>query len=129
MYNIGLPTLIIRTFEVNDGSEEGPRLEVTGRASGLTQLLLTAMKLSTLTTLKMQGEELSLVPAGLNGETHSVFPISAIESTECGYSKSIGWAVLAAIFLLYGLTSGAMTLFLVSLILAGLSFAFFYFSS
>lgn len=70
-----------------------------------------------------------MVSAGLNGEIHTVIPVSAIESTECGYSKSIGWAILGVIFLLTALTSGSMNVFLVGVILAGISFAFYYFSS
>ena len=129
MFKIALPTLVIRKFDLNDGTGDGPRIEIAGRASGLTQWLLTVMKISTLTTFKLQGEELSVVSAGLNGEIHTVIPVSAIESTECGYSKSIGWAILGVIFLLTALTSGSMNVFLVGVILAGISFAFYYFSS
>ena len=129
MIKFGIPTLVLRSFKLNSESRDDPQIEITGRASGLTQWLLTLMKLSTLTTLKLQNDELSVVSAGFNGEIHTVIPVSAIESTECGYSKSIGWAFFAALTLAFGATSGVFSVFLVALILAAAFFAIYYFSS
>ena len=128
MFKFGVPTLIIRKFSISKDAAGGSDIEIIGRASGLTQWLLTLMKISTLTTLKTKGEELSLVSAGLGGEIHTVIPISAIESTECGFSKSIGWVVLGIIALLYGIGSQAMNMFLFSAIIAAICFAVYYMS-
>ena len=129
MFKFGLPTLVLRQFSINEAATSDPAIEITGRASGFTQWLLTAMKLSTLTTFRLQGDELSVVSGGLSGETHTVIPVSAIESTQCGFSKSMGFLIAGAAFLLLGLLSAKLNVLLMSAVVAAVAFALYYFSN
>ncbi len=126
MFKFGLPTLVLKTFTINKDVTSGPLIEIIGRPQGFMSWLLTAMKMSTLTTLKMEGDELSIVSAGLSGEVHTVIPVSAIESTQCGFSKQIAWLFVAALLLVGGATSGETTLFLFFLLLAAIAVAAYY---
>ena len=82
MLQFGVTTLVLRKFEVNKEAVGVPAIEIVGRAGGFVAWLLTAMKLNTLTTFRLQGDELSVVYGSLSGETHTVIPVSAIESTQ-----------------------------------------------
>ena len=127
MFQFAQPTLVVRSFAVNDPSPDQPVVEISGRAAGFTSWLLTLMKLSTITTLTLKGDELSLVSAGFSGEKHSLIPVESIDTTECGYSKPTGWAFIGVILLLYGIGSGVMAQLLLGLVLAAICFAAYYF--
>jgi len=118
MLKFGIPTLVLRQFDINENATEGSTIEITGRATGLISWLLTVMKLSTLTTLRLDADRLSVVTAGLSGEIHTVMPLGAIESTQCGYSKTVAFLAIAIGSLLFGLTTGEMGAFLVFLVIA-----------
>ena len=129
MFKFGVTTLVLRQFSINKDPSDLPALEIVGRAGGLIAWLLTQMKLNTLTTLKLQGEELSVVYGSLSGETHTVIPVSAIESTQCGHSKTLLYLYLGVIVLALGLTTGDMARILISAIIAAVFFAIYYFSN
>ena len=129
MFNFGVTTLVLRQFTINDQGSDGPAIEIVGRASGLIAWLLTAMKLNTLTTLRLHDNELSVVYGSLSGETHTLVPVSAIESTQCGYSKSLIYLYLAIGVVLFGLSSGELIPFLGFLLLGAVFGALYYFSN
>ena len=129
MFNFGVTTLVLTKFSVDREATDTPAIEVAGRASGFMAWLLTQMKLNTLTTLTLQGDEVSLVEGSLSGETHTVIPISAVESTKCGYSKNLLLLYLGIILLLIGLSSGEFAPFLGLAIVAAVFFALYYFSN
>ena len=129
MLQFGVTTLVLRKFEVNKEAVGVPAIEIVGRAGGFVAWLLTAMKLNTLTTFRLQGDELSVVYGSLSGETHTVIPVSAIESTQCGYSKSLAYLYLGIISVLSGLYSGELVPFLGLAILGRIFFALYYFSN
>jgi hypothetical protein len=98
---------------------------VNSSAKGVMQWVLTAMKLS---TLRLDGDELSIVSGGLKGETHTVIPVSAIESTECGFKKEISYLFVAAGFLIWGIATMKFAPFLLNTLFAVALLAFYYFS-
>ena len=118
MFNFRVTTLVLRKFSINRESADEPAIEIVGRASGLMPWILTKMNLNTLTTLKLKGEELSVVYGSVSGETHTVIPVSAIESTQCGYSKTLAYLYLAFIALIYGLILRDASLFFALALLA-----------
>ena len=128
MFKFGMPTLVIRKFNVNESGSDGRYLEIVGRASGLISWLLTLMKLDTLTTLYLEADRLFVKTSSLSGETHTVMPLGAIESTQCGFSKSMIWITLAVIIVLGGLSSGEGGVFFFSLVIGAIFFAIYFLS-
>lgn len=128
MFNFGMPTLVIRKFNVHENGSNGKYLEIIGRASGLISWILTLMKLDTLTTLYLETDRLFVKTSSLSGETHTVMPLGAIESTQCGFSKSMIWLALAVIVVLGGMSSGEGGEFIVSLIIGAIFFVMYFLS-
>ena len=52
MFKFGMPTLVVRKFNIDENGSDGKYIELSGRPSGLLSWLLTLMKLDTVTTLK-----------------------------------------------------------------------------
>jgi len=129
MFRFGVTTLVLRKFEINKDGADKPAIEIVGRASGIIAWILTSMKLNTLTTLRLQGNELVVVYGSLSGETHTVIPVSAIESTQCGYSKTLAYLYLGIIALVFGLTTGELLPFLGLAVISGILMALYYFSN
>ncbi len=128
MLSFGIPTLVLRQFDINEEATDSPALEIEGRAVGFISWLLTVMKMSTLTTLRLESDRLSVVSASLSGEIHTVIPIGAIESTQCGYSKAISFLAVAFIVLILGLSTGELGGFLIALLVAAVFGAAYFFS-
>lgn len=128
MFKFGMPTLVVRKFSVEENGSDGKFLEIIGRASGLISWILTVLKLDTLTTLQLEADRLSVKTSNLSGEVHTVMPLGAIESTQCGFSKSMIWITLAVVVIVGGLSSGGGWVFIGSLIV-GATFLLIYFSS
>jgi len=129
MFKFGVTTLVLRKFEINKDATDKPAIEIVGRSSGIIAWILTAMKLNTLTTLRLQGNELSIVYGSLSGETHTIIPVSAIESTQCGYSKTLAYLYLGIISILYGLGTGELVPLLGLAVIGGILLAAYYFSN
>jgi len=129
MFNFRVTTLVLTQFSIDKDASDSSAIEIVGRPSGFTAWLLAQMKLDTPTTLKLRGDELSFVYGSLSGETHTVIPVSAIESTQCGYSKNLVYMYLGVIALLGGLTSGEFAPFLLLAIVAAVFFALYFFSN
>jgi len=129
MFKLGVTTLVLRKFTISDQGTDGPALEIVGRASGFVAWLLTTMKLNTLTTLRLQGNELSIVSGSLSGETHTLIPVTSIESTQCGHSKKLIYLYVAIAAVLLGLSTGELVPFLGSLVLSAIFGALYYFSN
>ncbi len=129
MFKFGIPTLVIRKFDVNENGLDGKYLEIIGRASGLISWILTLMKLDTLTTLHLEADRLSVKTSSLSGEIHTVIPLGAIESTKCGFSKSMIWLTLAVIVILGGLLSGEVGAFIGSLVVGAVFFVIYFLSN
>ena len=127
MFKFGTPTLVVRKFSIDENGSDGKYLEIVGRASGLISWILTLMKLDTLTTLKLEGDHLSVKSSSLSGEIHTVMPLGAIESTQCGFSKSIIWLTLGVSTVVGGLLSGGSAL--LGLLVVGAIFILIYFLS
>jgi len=128
MLSFGMPTLVLRQFDINDATSDGPAIEIEGRATGFVSWLLTIMKLSTLTTLRLESDRVSVVAPGLSGEIHTVIPLGAIDSTQCGYSKAISLLAAAFVVLAIGLSTGELAPFLLSLLVAVAFGAAYFFS-
>lgn len=128
MFGIGRPTLALRQFNINEDGSDTPVIEIEGRAVGIISWLLTLMKLSTLTTLRLESDRLVLVESSLSGEIHTVIPLAGVDSTQCGYSKTI-WLLGAAVaVILVGLSTGDSGPILISILLAAVLGAAYFFS-
>jgi len=128
LFKFGTPTLVVRKFSIDESGPDGLYLEIVGRASGFISWILTLMKLDTLTTLKLEEDRLSVKSSSLSGEIHTVMPLGAIESTQCGFSKSIIWLTLGIITIVSGLLNGFGGNMIVFLII-GAIFVLVYFLS
>jgi len=69
------------------------------------------------------------VYGSLSGETHTIIPVTAIESTQCGYSKTLIYLYVAIAAVLLGLSTGDLAPFLASLLFAAIFGALYYFSN
>jgi len=124
----GMPTLIVRKFEIDENAANGNYLQIEGRTSGLVSWLLTLMKLDTLTTMELNTDRLSVKASNLSGQIHTVMPLRAISSTQCGFSKSLAWLTWAIIIFIGGLLSRDSGVFIVSLIISALFLLVYIFS-
>lgn len=128
MFGIGRPTLALRQFDINEDASEGPAIEIEGRAVGFVSWLLTLMRLSTLTKLRLESDRLAFVESSLSGEIHTVIPLAGVDSTQCGYSKTIWLLGAAGASILVGLSTGDGGPILVSIIIAAIFGAAYFFS-
>ncbi len=124
-------TLVLKEFEINENATDGPGLHMVGRPEGITAWILSTMNLNPTTTVRMQGEEFSVVRTDLGGETHTVVPVRAIESTICGFKRELTFFVGAVIFLILAvlaLFSGDFGVMFAWILAAGVGAALYYFS-
>lgn len=129
MFRIPKSPLALTKFKVESDAPNGPALEIIGRPKGLKNWLLSMMKLSPLTTMKLEGEEMSLKTAGLRGEIHTMIPLTAVHGTECGFVKIPEFLYLAAILLIWGIFMDGMGAFVLMALLAAGSLALYVFTS
>ncbi len=87
MLKLGTRTLAARMFNADEEGKDGKYIEIIGRASGLISWILTLMSLDTLTTLRLEANNLSVKSSSLSGVIHTVMPLGAIGSTQCGFFK------------------------------------------
>lgn len=128
MLSFGMPSLVLRQFDINEAAADSPSIEIERRATGFVSWLLTVMKLSTLTILKLESDRLSVLSASLPGEIHTVIPPGAIQGTQCRYLKAISFFVATLLVLAVGLSTGELGGFLVSLLIAAIFGAVYFFS-
>ena len=128
MFKFGMPTLVVRKFNIDENGSDGKYIELSGRPSGLLSWLLTLMKLDTVTTLKLEKDRLSVKSSSLSGEIHTVMPLGAIESTQCGFSKSLSWLLIGTFIIISGILSGDGGAFFLSLIVGIILFIIYFFS-
>lgn len=106
MIRISGPALALRKFKVDESLSEGVLVDIRGRASGIIGWLLTIIGLYGETSLKMTGKEISFSNKSRFGQIYQVVPIPCISSTHCGYSRSIGYLILAVLFIISGVITG-----------------------
>ena len=128
MFGIGRPTLALRQFNISEDPSVTPAIEIEGRAVGFISWLLTIMKLSTLTRLRLESDQLTLVESSLSGEIHTVIPLAAVDSTQCGYSKTMWLLVAAMLSVLAGLSTGEGGPIMLSIVIAVVFGAAYFFS-
>ncbi|MDD4241716.1 MAG: hypothetical protein PHG54_09815 [Smithellaceae bacterium] len=100
------PTLVLRTFKIDETPSANVLVDIAGRASGITAWLLTVMGFDAVTSLKVTDKEVTFRSSSLFGQTYQVIPLPSVSSTHCGYSKPIGYLIVGAIFLIGGIFSG-----------------------
>ena len=100
------PTLVLRSFTIDEAPSSNVLIDIVGRASGITAWLLTVIGLDAETTLKVTNKEVSFKSSSVAGQTNQVVPLPSVSSIHCGYSKSIGFLIIGAIIVLFSLVSG-----------------------
>jgi hypothetical protein len=100
------PTLVLRRFRIDEAPSANLLADIVGRASGISAWLLTALGFDAETSLKVTDKEITFRSASLFGQTYQVVPLTSVSSTHCGYSKPIGYLIVGAIFMIYGILSG-----------------------
>lgn len=124
------PTLVLRKFDVNEEAIDENYFKIVGRSSGISAWILTVLRLDIETHMSLNKDTLVLKSSSLLGEFNQVIPLRSISSTHCGYSKPIGYLVISAVLILWGLLSGigsdGLTAPLVFGILAGAVFIYIY---
>jgi hypothetical protein len=100
------PTLVLRSFKIDETPSTTVPVDIVGRASGITAWVLTSMGFGTESSLKMTDKEVSIKTSSLFGETYQVVTLPSISSTHCGYSKPIGYLIIGVIIVIGGLLNG-----------------------
>jgi hypothetical protein len=119
------PTLVLRKFKVDEASPDDVFVEIAGRASGLTEWLLTALGFDAETSIKVTDREFSFKSSSLFGQINQVAPLPNIASTHCGYSKPIGYLMVGAVIFLGSILMGMRSdrgagVFMFGLIIGGI---------
>jgi hypothetical protein len=137
-----LTKLALKRFRVNDQNDSRPALEVVGRASGLISWVFALLRLEPEFHLIVGSVDASLQAASLSGISHICVPLEKVDSTNCGYRRSI-LALAIAMFCASGFVLTFLSGFLENnsnsfgsdmglafgwLILAGIAALFFFFS-
>ena len=99
-------TLVLTGFRVDPAATDGPCIDITGRPTGLTAYVLTALGLSTETRLVVTDLQVSVHRSSLSGEFNDIVPLTHVSSTHCGYSKPFALLVVAAVALAGGIFGG-----------------------
>lgn len=105
MFRTG-PTLVLRKFAIDDDPSSGSLVDITGRASGIMEWLLTTLGLGAETNLKVTNEVVTIERSSLSGQTHHVVPLRCVSSVHTGYSKPIVYLILGAIVLIVSILVG-----------------------
>lgn len=87
------PTLVLRRFHISKNPVEGIYVEIVGRASGITQWVLTMLGLDTETTLKVMTDRIEKKMSSLSNQDFQIVPMWQISTTFCGYFKPF-WALV-----------------------------------
>jgi hypothetical protein len=101
-----VPTLVLRTFNINTSGNGQPCLEISGRPSGIIAWLLTIMNLSAETHMVVTDRFFSIKGASLMGEFNNFVPLPHVSSTHCGFSKPIGYIIAGFAVAIFGVISG-----------------------
>lgn len=99
------PTLALRKFNVSEEASEGNYFKIVGRSAGISAWLFTILRLDTETYMSLTEDTLAFKSSSLLGEFNQVIPLRSVSSTHCGYSKPIGYLVISAVFILWGIFS------------------------
>ena len=100
------PALALRKFKVDESLSEEIRVDIMGRASGIVGWFLTIIGFYGETNLRMTAKEISFSNKSRFGQIYQVVPVPCISSTHCGYSRSVGYLILAVLFIVIGVIMG-----------------------
>lgn len=93
-------SLVLRKFLIDETPQAALVLDIAGRRSGLFAWLLTVVGFDAETSLKASSEEVEFRTASIFGKVHRVVPLSSVSSTQCGYTRPVGYIIVAGIILI-----------------------------
>ncbi|HZQ21503.1 MAG TPA: zinc ribbon domain-containing protein [Terriglobales bacterium] len=91
-------TCVLRKFRVDPDPNAEIAVDISGRASGIVGWILTLMHLEPDVHLLVNRNEVSIRSTSLRGFWHEFIPLRSIQSTSCGYDRSMLALIFAAIF-------------------------------
>jgi hypothetical protein len=92
------PALALRKFAVDPQAPDDVLIHIVGRPEGFMGWLLTMLRVSNETTLKVSCDHVLFKSASLSGENHTMAPMSEIACMVGGIKKPVGLVAFAAIF-------------------------------
>ena len=129
-----IPTLVLRKFNFDPHDSGGPCIEISGRPSGFVAWILTILRLSAETELIVTDLCISIKSASLSGEFTNFIPLPHVSSTNCGFTKPIGYLVAAVgvafSFFVSGMNQreGGAALVIIGLVIAAIFLAAYFLS-
>jgi hypothetical protein len=96
-------TLVLTKFTIDEADPKGDLVYIKGRTPGLFAWFLTRIKFDTDTTLQVRNDAVILKTSSLSGEELTYIPLRQIDATQCGFKRSLIFAVFAAVFAICGL--------------------------
>jgi hypothetical protein len=98
------PTLVLQKFDID---AQAGTVNIIGRAPGIMSWLFAKIGLDATTSLSCDPTQVSFRTSSLRGEKTSGIAMPAVASVVAGYSKPIGFLILAGLLLLGGIGSSA----------------------
>ena len=104
-------SLVIQKFAISAQPlpMPAPTVEIVGRSRGVVAFFLSLIGFSPITRFILAGNELRCQSASLFGQSSQTIPINHIATLSAGVRKPVGNLVVAAVFLLGGITLSVFT--------------------
>jgi len=122
--------LVLKEFKLDENADEF--LYIAGRSEGIWAYILTLIGIDTTTELRCTGKNLLFKTASLRkGQSDISVPNSAVTAVVTGFHKPFQLLVIAAVFLLGGLSglmAGSVYPLILGLIVAAVCVFFYYIS-
>lgn len=96
---------IIKTFQIDETGNSGAHLFIEARKPGLIAWILNMLGLDPTASLRVTKGAISFRKASLSGLSQTSTALTQIGSFQGGYSKPIGFIILAGFFLMLGFGS------------------------
>lgn len=105
------PNLVLRRFRIDETPNAPVLIDICGRGAGFFSWLFTLMGLDLETTLKVSDGEVELRTASVFGKIDRVIPLASVSSTLCGYTRPVGYLIVAGILLMLAIFLRIQALF------------------
>lgn len=102
---IAASSLVMRKFLIDETPQATNFLDIIGRRSGLLAWFLTVLGFDAETSLRASSDVVEFRTASMFGKVYRVVPLSSVSSTQCGYTRPVGYIIVAGIILLWAIYS------------------------
>jgi hypothetical protein len=95
--------LVLKEFELDENKETF--LSIKGRKKGFLAFILSLIGLDPIVELECSNREFLYKSAGLVGQVNLNIPVSAVTAIKTGFHKPLGYLVVAALAIIFGIAS------------------------